>query len=452
MDLYSFDAETSLVGAALLDNSVIPDCADLVRPEDMQEPINRLLWGAIINLAAKGRGVDAVSVSEHLEAAGQDREVGGMAGIAGIIQQTPSATNAVTYAEIIANLAQRRAIIAAVLEVEQRACNREVPLTDLVNSAKALIEGCLRAGHDRLPSAKEAMGEVVDTLDRRFNGDEDAMGLSTGLKDLDEMILGLQPGLIIVGARPSMGKTAFMLQCMAEAGKAERPVLCASMEMRTRALMERMICNIGDLPIACFKDPKKHLREEHWPRITLGVNALNKAPIYIDDKPSQTVTHVRARAKEIYEAHGRVGLICVDYVQKMRTTRDYGSRHDRAMEEVIVELNNLGKDYGCPVLVLAQLNRQVEQRPNKRPIMSDLKESSAFEQEADVIAFLYRDEVYNPDNIDNKGIGEIIVAKQREGEIGTIHVAARLSHGRFDNLAPRHFARDEPNSYGNIRG
>lgn len=442
MELFSYDAEASLVGAALLDNRVIADAAERVSPEDMQEPAHRLLWAAIVTLAAKGSEVDAVTLYEHLEAAGQGHEVGGLDGIAELVRQTPSAENALAYAGIIAGLAQRRAIIAVALEIETWARQRERPLPEIVDVGRARLEGCLRAEHERLPSAKHALPEVMSHLDARYNGDEATMGITTGIQALDAMILGLQPGLIIIGARPSMGKSAFMVQCMTNAGQAGLPVLCASMEMRIPALMERMICNIGDLPIAVFKDPQNQLKDEHWPRITCGVNALQQAPIYIDDRPGQTLAHLRARARELYETHGRVGLICIDYVQKMKSSGDYGLRHDRAMEEIIVGLNDLGKVYGCPVLVLAQLNRQVEQRPDKRPIMSDLKESSAFEQEADIIGFLYRHEVYCPDDVDARGLAEIIIAKQREGIIGTVRSVARLDRGRFDNLAPPPYAKD----------
>lgn len=441
MDLFSYDAEVSLIGSAMLDNSLIPDLADVVRPEDLQEPACRLLWGAIINLAAQGKSADVVTISERLEATGQLDEVGGVEGISTMAINTPSSRNAITYATILSELAQRRAVIGAVLNIEESARDRSKPLAEVVNSSKAMIEGCLRAGYDRLPSMKDRLKVVVDNLDAKWNGDTEVMGTSTGIKDLDEMILGLRPGLTIVGARPSMGKSTFMVQCMAQAGVTDRPVLCQSMEMPASALVERMICNVGDIPIAAFKDPANCLEDEHWPRVTVGINRLTQAPIYIDEKPSRTVSHVRARAKELYEAHGSVGLIVVDYVQKMVPEGKH-SRKDLEMEEIIVGLNNIGKEYNCPVVALAQLNRQVEQRPNKRPVMSDLKESSAFEQEADVILFLYRDEIYNPDNIDAKGIAELIVAKQREGVVGTVYSAARLGNARFDDLAPKAFAKD----------
>lgn len=451
--LYSHDAETALIGSAMLNNAVVPDVAAAVRPDDFAITSHRAVWSAIVTLVRRGQAADLVTVSESLEHAGVLEEVGGLAALTDYARTVPNADHAMTYANVVADLAQRRAIAEAVLELEELARSRETPLHEVVSASKARIDACLRAGAESLEIAGAGLGQVIDRLDRRFNGEEQAMGLTTGIGDLDRAIMGLRRGLTVVGARPSMGKTSFLVTIAGAAlsrigpdfQPIPTPVYMGSLEMPADAILERLLANVGNLPIQAIKDPAGHMRDEHWPRLTHAVNLIKDAPLYIDDRPAQTVSHVRARVKEIHERHGRVGLVMIDYLQKMRAEGDYGARHDRAIGEIVEGLNAIGKEFDCPVVLLSQLNRALEQRPNKRPVMADLKESSVIEQEADVILFLYRDEVYDPDTAD-KGIAEIGVAKNREGEVTIVRVAAHLANARFAALAANRYPDAPPPS------
>ena len=430
--LYSHDAEASLIGSVFLDNALLADLDEIVRPEDFYITDHRSVWSAIVNLARKGSACDVVTVSEHLDATGQLDHLGGLAALAEMARYTPSAANAKHYARIVADFAQRRAMLERIIDIEEELRNREIALPDVLTKAKGGLDACLRSGQgDSLAPISSKITSVIDTLDRRFNGEEDTMGRTTGLADLDERIMGLTPGLHVLGARPSMGKTAALLHMTA--ADLKTPSLIVSAEMPEERLIERLMACVGNMPLQAIKNPQK-MMDEHWPSLTLAVNLLKDAPLYIDDRSGQTVTHIRRQALEIANRHGGIGFIGVDYIQKLRCEKDHGMRNDLAIGEIAEGLSELGKELKCPVLALSQLNRALEQRPNKRPIMSDLKESSVIEQEAETITFLYRDEVYNPDNPDNKGLAEFISAKVRDGEIGTTHTLARLSHARFENL------------------
>jgi len=439
---YSYDAEVALIGSAMLDNAVIPDVAAIVRPDDFGSGQHRSIWGAIASLTRRQQAADIVTVSEHLEAAGILEEVGGLDHLAECARTVPNADHAMTYAKVVADLAQRRALLEVTMSMEEAVRDRERPLHEVVQALQSRAEGCLRAGSDTLEPIGKSLGAVIDRIDRRFNGEEQAMGLPTGISDLDRAIMGLRRGLNVVGARPSMGKTTFLVTLAGailsrvdgDNKPIQTPIFMGSLEMPADAILERLIANLGNLPIMAIKDPAQHIRDDHWPRMTHAVNLLKDAPLYVDDKPGQTVGYVRARVKEIHDRHGHVGMVMVDYLQKMRAEGDYGARHDRAIGEIVEGLNDIGKEYDCPVVLLSQLNRALEQRTNKRPIMSDLKESSVIEQEADVILFLYRDEVYNPDTPD-KGIAEILVAKNREGMVGPVLAAANMAHAKFAPLA-----------------
>lgn len=441
MNLFNFDAEASVVGAAFLQPDLIAELSEIVRPDDLYHYEHRVVWGALINVAKKGGETDVVTVSEHLDATGQLDEIGGMTALTEMIRNTPSASNATAYAEIVADLSQRRRLVAMMPQTEATFAERDKDTDTLISEAVNRLEAMRRDRKSDLQRAAEYLGpQFIDPLDRRANGDEEAMGLPYGLKDLDEATLGMKPDeLVVVGGRPSMGKTAFMMNCLRSALGTKKPVLVESLEMKRPALFNRLIASIGDIPLAAIADPKNNDIDAYWSRMSFPIMQVRDSDLYINDETPRTISQIRAQAKAIYDTHGSIGLVMIDYLGKVRVEGDYGSRHDRAIEEVVAGAKNIAKEFGCPVMLLSQLNRQLEQRPNKRPHMGDLKDSSAIEQEADTILFLYRDEVYNKDNPDNKGLVEIIIGKQREGRTDTIHAVSRLANARFEDLAPSHY-------------
>lgn len=436
--LFSLEAEQSIIGSAMQDSNLISELAEIVRPEDMSTHEHRSIWGALINLAREGHDTDIITLSEKLDATGQLDDMGGMASLSEMVINTPASKNAASYAEIVADLAQRRRLVGTLPDAERRISDRQESTSDIITQLQAQLEGMRRASRKQLLRAGEYLAdEFLDPFDKRFSGEVEAMGLSYGLRDLDEITLGMKPNeLVVVGARPSMGKTAFMMNTLRPAIESKKPILIESLEMKREALFIRLFAGMADIPLAYLQDPAKNNQhqDEYLARLSYPVSALNKANVYINHDTPRTISQIRAQVKEIYDRHGEVGLVMIDYLGKVKVEGNY-SRHDLGIEEVVAGAKQIAKDFRCSVMLLSQLNRQLEQRPNKRPNMGDLKDSSAIEQEADTILFLYRDEVYNTDNPDNKGIAEIIIGKQREGRTDTIKVMSRLANARFENLA-----------------
>lgn len=443
--LYSQDAELSVIGAAMIENDQVAKLAEIVRPDDFYLIQHRTIWGGIINLARDGKPCDLVTLGEHLEANGLMQSVGTLADLAEIARAVPVASNASHYADVVADLAQRRQLLGTLPDAEQRIADRGVATADLITELQGRLESLRRSSRDRLLRAADYLNdEFIDPFDKRHSGDEESMGLPYGLRDLDEKTMGMKPGeLVVVGGRPSMGKTAFMMNSLRAALNSQAPVLIESLEMKRPALFNRLVAGIGDIPIAALRDPRGHWDkiDEYIARMAYPVSQINNADLYINHDTPRTISQIRAQAKEIYERHGRIGLLMIDYLGKVKVEGNY-KRHDLGIEEVVAGAKSIAKEFDCPVMLLSQLNRSLEQRPNKRPNMGDLKDSSAIEQEADTILFLYRDEVYHPDNPDNKGLAEIIIAKQREGVTDTVHVVSRLSHARFEDLAPKRYAEE----------
>lgn len=439
MSLYSFDAEASVIGSAFLEPELISELAEVVRPDDLYHYEHRVVWGALINSAKKGEGTDLVTISEHLESAELLDAIGGMSALAQMTVNTPKSSNAMAYADIVADLAQRRRLIGTMPELEASFADRQAETDSLISQTINRLEAMRRGRKNQLLRAADYLkDEFLDPLDRRYSGQEEAFGVSYGLKGLDDVTMGMKSNeLVIVGARPSMGKTAFMMNCLRSALNTNKPILIESLEMKRPALLDRLMAGIGDIPLNAIRDPKNCMEDEHWPRLSFPVSQINSADLYISDESPRTIAQIRSQAKAIHDQHGSVGLVMIDYLGKVKVEGDYGLRHDRAIEEVVAGAKNIAKEFSCPVMLLSQLNRKLEDRPNKRPNMGDLKDSSAIEQEADTILFLYRDEVYNKDNPDNKGLAEIIVAKQREGRTETVHVVSRLANARFEDLSPK---------------
>ena len=436
---HSIEAEQSVLGGLLLDNSAWDRIADLLHESDFYRYDHRLIFNHINKLIAGTRPADVITVFESLTNIGKAEEVGGLAYLNALAQNTPSAANIRRYAEIVRERGVLRKLISVSDDIAGQAFQPQgKEVRHLLNEAESKIlaiaeEGA--RGSQNFQEIQPLLTQVVERIDELYNRDNpnDITGVPTGFVDLDRMTSGLQPGdLIIVAGRPSMGKTAFSVNIGEHVAiESGLPVAVFSMEMGASQLAMRMVGSVGRLDQHRLRTGR--LNDDDWPRLTYAVQKMNEAQLFIDETPALTSTDLRARARRLKRQCGMLGLIIIDYLQLMASD---SSNENRATEisEISRDLKALAKEMNCPVIALSQLNRALEQRPNKRPVMSDLRESGAIEQDADVIFFIYRDEVYNPDTPD-KGMAEIIIGKQRNGPIGSVRLTFTGQYTKFDNYA-----------------
>lgn len=435
---HSIEAEQSVLGGLLLDNSAWDRIGDFLSESDFYRYDHRLIFQHIGRLISGARPADVVTVFESLKAAGKADEVGGLAYLNALAQNTPSAANIRRYAEIVRDRSVLRKLVTVADEIATGAFNpqgREVrQLLDEAESKVFAIAEEGSRGQQGFQEIQPLLTQVVERIDELYHRDSqnDITGVATGFVDLDRMTSGMQAGdLIIVAGRPSMGKTAFSLN-IGEHVAVEQglPVAVFSMEMAGTQLAMRMLGSVGRLDQHRLRTGR--LLDEDWPRLTHAIQKMNDAQLFIDETPALNPMELRARSRRLARQCGQLGLIIIDYLQLMSGS---GSGENRATEisEISRSLKGLAKELNCPVIALSQLNRSLEQRPNKRPVMSDLRESGAIEQDADVILFIYRDEVYNPDSQD-KGTAEIIIGKQRNGPIGTVRLTFLGQFTKFDNF------------------
>jgi len=433
---HSVEAEQSVLGGLLLDSSTWDAIADRLRADDFYRRDHQLIFAAIGELAGRGEPIDVVTVAEALTAQGKDDDTGGLAYLARLAQDTPTAANIRAYGDIVRERALLRGLIRASGEIAASCYGSEGRSAgELVDSAERSIfeiaESGRRAGSGFQP-LRDILGPTIDRLDMLHASGGKLTGVSTGYSDLDRMTAGLQPGdLIVIAGRPSMGKTTLALNIAENAALTSRtPCAVFSMEMSREQLAFRMISSLGRVDQSRLRTG--NFGDEDWARINSAIAQMRDAPIYIDDSGALTPTEVRARARRLKREHG-LGLVVVDYLQLMQVA---GTKENRATEisEISRGLKALAKELRVPVIALSQLNRGVEQRTDKKPVMSDLRESGAIEQDADVIMLIYRDEVYDP-NTTRKGIADIIIAKQRNGPTGEVHLTFLGQYTRFESLA-----------------
>jgi len=436
MQPHSIEAEQSVLGGLLLSADGWDSVAEEVTASDFYRPDHRLIFRHIAALAESSEPVDVITVADKLTAAGELDSSGGVSYLAELARNTPSASNIRAYAQVVRERSSLRKLIEAAQEIADSGFNPDGRTSDeLVDEAERRImqisEQGPKAGGPQ--EVNPLLKKAVDRIDELFQSGGDITGLSTGFKDLDGMTSGLQPSdLVIVAGRPSMGKTSFAMNLVEHAVlNQERPILAFSMEMPADQLIIRMLSSIGKIDQTRIRTGK--LEQEDWPKLGVAVNKMKDVPLFIDDTPALTPTEIRSRARRVAREHGSLGMIMVDYLQLMQVA---GSSDGRTAEisEISRSLKAIAKEFNCPMMALSQLNRSLEQRPNKRPVNSDLRESGAIEQDADLIMFIYRDEVYNEDSPD-KGTAEIIIGKQRNGPIGACRLAFMGQFTRFDNLA-----------------
>ncbi|WP_022961354.1 replicative DNA helicase [Halopseudomonas pelagia] len=434
---HSIEAEQAVLGGVMLENTTWERVVELLSEPDFYRHDHRLIFRALASLASRNQPFDVVTLAEELDRDGLIDQVGGLAYLGQLAKNTPSVANISAYTHIIRERSTLRKLISTSSDIADSAFNTKGKqanqiLDDAERQIFAIAESRPKTGGPE--SVNTLLTKAIDRIDTLFNSDGAITGLSTGFADLDEMTSGLQPSdLVIIAGRPSMGKTTFAMNLVENVVmRYDKAVLVFSLEMPGDSLVMRMLSSLGRIDQSKVRAGR--LEDDDWPRLTSAVNLLNDRKLFIDDTAGLSPMEMRARARRVVREHGEIGMIMIDYLQLMQIG---GTSENRTNEisEISRSLKALAKEFNAPVVALSQLNRSLEQRPNKRPINSDLRESGAIEQDADVIMFVYRDEVYHPDTQD-QGIAEIIIGKQRNGPIGSIRLAFLGKFTRFENLAP----------------
>ena len=435
---HSLEAESCVLGGLLLDNSAWDRVSDVLSESDFYKFEHRLIYASIQTLIGGLRPADVITVYEALLAQGKADAVGGLGELNALAQYVPSAGNIRRYAEIVRERAILRKLVVASDEIAAEAFNTKGrPVAQILDDAEQKIFKIGEEG-SRLRQGFQSMDQLISDLlgrvDEMSKNPDDITGVPSGFSDFDEMTSGLQPGdLIVLAARPSMGKTALAINIAEHVAMGEGlPVAVFSMEMGASQLAIRMVGSIGRIDQGHLRTGK--LSDEEWPRLNEAVERLQTVSLFIDETPGLNPSELRANAKKLSRQCGKLGLIVVDYLQLMSTGSSDGDNRATELGEISRGLKMLAKELQCPIIALSQLNRGVETRTDKRPMMSDLRESGAIEQDADVIMFIYRDDYYNKDSKE-PGIAEIIIGKQRNGPTGTVKLAFLKPLTKFETLS-----------------
>jgi replicative DNA helicase len=429
----NLEAEQAVLGAVLIENNALLKVLDVIGESDFYRTSHRRIFHAILSLFDRNEAIDLVTVTEQLQRQNDLETVGGPSYLSALSERVPTAANVKYHARIVREKALLRALLTATTEIAGRVYEDSEEAESLLDFAEKTV---FEISDHRIKSSFVAMRDVVNDsfkmIEELYSRKETVTGLSTGFRDMDEMTTGLQKGdLIIVGGRPSMGKTAFAMNLAQHAAIAnEETVAIFSLEMSTQQLVMRLLCSEARVDSNGVR--KGFLKDQDWHKLTSAASRLGEAPIFIDDSMNANVLEVRAKARRLKMEHG-LSLVIVDYLQLMQGRMGM-ERREQEISDITRSLKGLAKELEVPVIALSQLNRGVELRQDKRPTLADLRESGAIEQDADVIVFIYRDEVYNK-NTERKGIAELIVAKQRNGPTGTVKVSFLNYCTRFVDLA-----------------
>jgi replicative DNA helicase len=429
----NLDAEKSVLGSMLIDNESIHKIVEVLPSDGFYREAHRKIFNAIIDLYQRNEPADLVTVTTQLSSKGELDEIGGASYLSSLVDNIPTSANASAYAKIVREKSLRRMLIEGATEIVERGYQEEGNVEEFVDQAeKIILEVAQRRIRQGFASVRDIVKDSFKAIEQLYERKELVTGVPTGYKELDRITCGLQRSdLIVVAGRPSMGKTAFALN-MAEHAAVEGgyKVAIFSLEMSKEQLVQRLLCSRAEVDASKLRGG--FLGESDWPKLTRAAGILSEAPIFIDDSPALNSLEVRAKARRLVREHG-LDLIVVDYMQLMRGVGRVESR-EREISEISRAMKALAKELSVPVMALSQLNRGVEARQDKRPQLSDLRESGAIEQDADVIAFIYRDEMYNKESPD-AGKAEIIIGKQRNGPTGKVMLAFRGNITRFDDLA-----------------
>lgn len=434
----SIEAEMSILGGILVDNEAINRALEILRPDDFYRESHRKIMRAMIELNERGEPCDLITMTTILKKKGELEEVGGGAYLATLVDFVPMAANISYYCKIVKEKCITRKLITAATDIVSQGFEDKVDVEDLLDGAQKIIfeisENKIRPAYYQV---SEILKDTIKNIEMLYEKKELVTGVPTGYLDLDKLTAGFHAGdLVIIAGRPAMGKTTFAMNVAEYAAidaSKSYPAAIFSLEMPKEQLVERLLCSLAKVDLSRLRTG--HLTENDWPKLTKAAGRLHDSKIFVDDTPSISVMELRAKARRLKAEHD-IGLIVIDYLQLMRGGANPESRQQE-ISEISRSLKALAKELGLPVIALSQLNRSLEQRTDKRPMMSDLRESGAIEQDADIIMFVYRGEVYEKENEDLKGKAEVIIGKHRAGPTGTVHLAFKGEYTRFENLSNR---------------
>lgn len=430
----NLEAEQSVLGAILIDNNALTRALEILDPDDFYKLSHRKIFAAMTELFDKNEPIDLITLTDHLKKKNELEDIGGISYLSLIVNMVPTAANVKYHSHIVREKALLRGLLRSANEIASKVYEENLDAEDLVDYAERSI---FRISDKRIKASFVTLRDVIrdsfEMIEHLYDKKETVTGVPSGFRDLDDLTTGFQKGdLIIVGGRPSMGKTAFALNIAQHVGlELKEPVAIFSLEMAKEQLAIRMLC--AEAMVNSNSIRKGFIRKDDWHKLTGAASNLTGAPIFIDDTSGITVLELRAKARRLKIEHG-LSLVIVDYLQLMRGKGSF-ERREQEISDISRSLKALAKELSVPVIAVSQLNRCVEQRRPPKPILADLRESGAIEQDADVILFLYRDEVYNREA--KKGLAEVIIAKQRNGPTGTVNLAFLSSCTRFLNLTDR---------------
>ncbi|KXH80598.1 replicative DNA helicase [Sporosarcina sp. HYO08] len=430
---HNHEAEQSVIGAIFLDPQTLITAAEILMPEDFYRRAHEKIFDTMIVLSDKGQAIDVVTVTEELSAKKELENVGGISYLMELANAVPTAANVVHYAKIVEEKALLRRLIRVATKIVEDGYTREDEVEALLAEAeKKMMEVANRKNAGDFKHIKDVLVETYDNIELLHTRKGDITGIPTGFRDLDRITAGFQRNdLIIVAARPSVGKTAFALNVAQNvATKTDENVAIFSLEMGAEQLVMRMLCAEGNIDAQVLRTGS--LEAEDWRKLTMAMGSLSNAGIFIDDTPGIRINEIRSKCRRLQQEHG-LGMIMIDYLQLIMGSGRSGENRQQEVSEISRSLKALARELKVPVIALSQLSRGVEQRQDKRPMMSDLRESGSIEQDADIVSFLYREDYYDKET-ENQNMIEIIIAKQRNGPTGTVTLAFAKEYNKFVNI------------------
>jgi replicative DNA helicase len=434
---HNMEAEQAVIGAIFLEPESLTIASEILLPEDFYRSAHQKIYQAILKLNDEGKAVDLITVTEELAASKQLEEVGGVSYLSDLAGSVPTAANIEYYARIVEEKSLLRRLIRTATNIAQDGYSREDEVNELLNEAeKRIMEVSQRKNSGSFHNIKDILVRTYDNIEMLHNRKGDITGIPTGFAELDRMTAGFQRNdLIIVAARPSVGKTAFALNIAQNvATKTSENVAIFSLEMGAEQLVMRMLCAEGNIDAQRLRTGS--LTDEDWRKLTMAMGSLSNSGIFIDDTPGIRISEIRSKCRRLKQEHG-LGMVLIDYLQLIQGSGRTSENRQQEVSEISRSLKALARELEVPVIALSQLSRSVEQRQDKRPMMSDIRESGSIEQDADIVAFLYRDDYYNKET-ENKNIIEIIIAKQRNGPVGTVQLAFIKEYNKFVNIERRY--------------
>jgi replicative DNA helicase len=439
---HSLDAETALLGAILLSEKPMYQyvVTDNLRPDDFYRPRHQLVFGSMLALFDQGEAIDVLTVTEHMRAAGTLEEAGGQTAVEVLTASPPDIANLRQYGQIVKDLSLLRKLLAATYEIQSSVHSHEAAPRDLVERAERIVLEVAHADHTKdFRAISDVLHIELEKLEELSRGDAELTGTPSGFTDLDTITGGFQPGaLIVLAARPGMGKSCLVTNIAENAAiKHGKPVLLFSLEMSESELAQRFIASQASSPRDDLR--KGRVRAEAWPRVLKAANELSEAPLFVDDSSDISVLEIRAKCRRMYAQHGGLGLVIIDYLQLLRADGRIENRVEQ-IGQMSRGMKVLAQELKVPVIALSQLNRGVESRTDKKPMLSDLRESGSIEQDADMVMFIYRDEYYNPEDTDRPGEADLIIAKNRSGALTDVQLTFVGKYPKFMNYAGDRYA------------